>query len=56
MKKYIVKWSKIGEENGTIVIATDDKEKAYEYAHKCPDGKEWTIYYNGKTEWKGIKA
>ena len=56
MKKYIVKWSEIGQEKGTTVIATDDRKKAYEYAHKCPYGKEWTVYCDDKMEMRGMKA
>ena len=56
MKKYIVEWREIGDEKGTIVMATDDMKKAYEYAHKCPYGKEWTVYCENKIESQGMRA
>lgn len=57
MKKYIVIWRKIGEERGTVVMATNDVNTAYEYAIKrLPSGKE-ALLYNGDTlEYKAIKA
>ena len=57
MKKYMVIWRKIGEENGPVVMATNDVKKAYEYAIKrLPNGKEAILYNYDTLEYKGMKA
>lgn len=57
MKQYTVIWKKIGEEHGTVVYATNDVKKAYEYARqKLPYGYEAFLYNGDVLEYKTIKA
>lgn len=57
MKKYIVVWRDIDEENGVTVCETDDRKEAYDYAlKKLPCRKEAIVYSDGEIQYQGMKA